>query len=93
MKCPKCDSPAPHLHPAMQSEGEVSICDDDFHKQPTSQNRCWGDHHVKSIANPDFCQCGTYQLILVPFAKVKIHYPDGENYYLPVQVSTEAPDA
>ncbi len=32
------NSPAPHLHPAMQYEGEVQPCDHQFHKQVTSQN-------------------------------------------------------
>jgi len=38
MKCPKCDSPAPHLHPAVQFEGEVQPCDHGFHRQVTPQN-------------------------------------------------------
>jgi len=37
-RCPNCDSPAPHLHPAVQSEGEVEICTHDFHLTPTPQN-------------------------------------------------------
>lgn len=37
-KCPRCDSPAPHLHPAMQFEGEVETCRHDFHLRPTPQN-------------------------------------------------------
>jgi hypothetical protein len=31
-RCPTCDSPSPALHPATQSEGEVThICSDTFH--------------------------------------------------------------
>lgn len=30
-RCPTCDSPSPHMHPAVQYEGEVGICTDDFH--------------------------------------------------------------
>lgn len=37
-RCPKCNSPHPHSHPAMQHEGEVEICTHDFHLRPTNQN-------------------------------------------------------
>lgn len=33
-RCPSCRSPQPHLHPAVQHEGEVRICRDTFHQQP-----------------------------------------------------------
>lgn len=37
-RCPRCGSPQPHLHPAVQHEVEVELCIDDFHLRPTSQN-------------------------------------------------------
>lgn len=37
-KCPTCNSPAPHLHPAMQFEGEVQPCRDIWHLTVTPQN-------------------------------------------------------
>jgi len=39
MKCPTCNSHQPHLHPAVQSEGEVHTCPDEFHLQETPSNR------------------------------------------------------
>lgn len=36
--CPRCDSPAPHLRPSVQSEGEVEVCPDDYHLARTNQN-------------------------------------------------------
>jgi hypothetical protein len=38
MKCNKCGSRAPHLHPAVQSGGEVQPCYDDFHRRVTPEN-------------------------------------------------------
>jgi hypothetical protein len=38
MKCPTCESPAPHLHPALAFEGEVATCKDAFHSIATNQN-------------------------------------------------------
>ena len=37
-RCPRCDSPQPHLHPAVQCEGEVQLCSHEYHHQVTSQN-------------------------------------------------------
>jgi len=36
--CPTCDSPKPNLHPAIQFEGEVSLCADVFHERVTTEN-------------------------------------------------------
>jgi hypothetical protein len=30
--CPRCNSPDPKRHPAMQFEGEVQICEHEWHK-------------------------------------------------------------
>lgn len=38
-RCPTCTSPQPHLHPAVQVEGEVETCADAFHLKPTPQNK------------------------------------------------------
>jgi hypothetical protein len=37
-RCPTCDSHAPHLHPAVQSGGEVQPCADPFHHVVTPEN-------------------------------------------------------
>jgi hypothetical protein len=37
-KCPTCGSPWPDLHPAVQYEGEATICKDTFHRS-TAQGR------------------------------------------------------
>jgi hypothetical protein len=38
MKCPTCKSPSPELHPAVQHEGEVETCVDEFHLRLTPMN-------------------------------------------------------
>lgn len=38
-RCPRCQSNAPHLHPAVQFEGEVELCTHDFHLTKTPSNR------------------------------------------------------
>lgn len=37
-ECPTCGSHAPHLHPAVQHEGEVQPCGDAFHLTVTPEN-------------------------------------------------------
>ena len=37
-KCPRCYSPDPRRHPAVQLGGEVQPCPDDFHRQVTAEN-------------------------------------------------------
>jgi hypothetical protein len=37
MTCELCDSPAPHLHPALQFDGEVQPCPNEFHEQVTPE--------------------------------------------------------
>lgn len=32
-RCPRCDSPKPNLHPAVQYEGEVQPCSHSFHQE------------------------------------------------------------
>jgi hypothetical protein len=34
-RCPRCDSPAPWAHPAVQHEGEVQLCEHRWH-EPTA---------------------------------------------------------
>lgn len=34
-RCPRCDSPAPHLHPATQYEGEAMPCPHPWHEHAT----------------------------------------------------------
>lgn len=38
VRCPTCNSPEPHLHPAIQADGEVQPCGDVFHRRVTAEN-------------------------------------------------------
>jgi hypothetical protein len=33
VKCPKCDSPSPILHPAAHADAEIKFCDNPFHAE------------------------------------------------------------
>jgi hypothetical protein len=48
-KCPRCDSPAPHLHPAMQFEGEVQPCTHPYHQQRTPEN----ERYLPPLTQPE----------------------------------------
>lgn len=50
MKCPTCESPAPYLHPAVQHEGEVVICKDDFHK---TEGESWLREQIIEVMGTD----------------------------------------
>lgn len=52
MSCPTCGSTAPHMHPAIQHEGEVELCADAFHLTPTRQNRPEYIAAVQAMTSP-----------------------------------------
>ncbi len=52
-KCSTCASPSPHLHPAVQHEGEVCICWDAFHKTVTPENTPERIARVFAQSQPD----------------------------------------
>ena len=53
MKCPTCESPDPKLHPAVQFEGEVHLCEDSFHN-PTANARQRMEEDNESVV-PGLC--------------------------------------
>ena len=56
--CPRCDSPAPHLHPAMQHEGEVQPCSHEFHRTVTEQNTPERIREAQGEPIPSCFDCG-----------------------------------
>ena len=53
--CPTCESPEPHLHPAVQHEGEVSICPDAWHSQPTNRTSVAASGALGAPPEPRIC--------------------------------------
>ena len=51
-KCPTCGSPKPHLHPAVQVDGEVHVCRDEFHAQHTPENEHYRQFDHRYEAGP-----------------------------------------
>lgn len=59
LRCPTCESPAANLHPAVQHEGEVQVCNDPWHRAGHTQKpsalhigRSWVGHEIE-----DGCPC------------------------------------
>ena len=55
-RCPTCTSPSPELHPAMQHEGEVQPCRDDWHNHPRNARLSWLTPAVLGIAQAAYDQ-------------------------------------
>ena len=49
--CPTCESPQPHLHPAMQFEGEVQPCKDLWHQYQPDARRGWLKEELEEVHN------------------------------------------
>lgn len=45
-RCPECGSSKPHLHPAVQHEGEVQVCRNEYHLIATNQNT---PKHIQAV--------------------------------------------
>lgn len=62
--CLTCGSNAPHLHPAVQCEGEVELCHDQWHARITPENTPARRAEVERLlAGPyDRCRRGYYAM-------------------------------
>jgi hypothetical protein len=53
--CKTCGSTAPHMHPAVQHEGEVEVCADRFHLTETPQNK---PEYIAAVRRKRHENCG-----------------------------------
>lgn len=58
-RCPRCGSPEPHLHPAVQFEGEVQPCDHPWHGDHAGGTTFNDDRTVAHAASSSSVEDGT----------------------------------
>ena len=59
--CPRCDSPSPRLHPAIQFEGEVAVCTHSWHGPLMADRMKPEDKHPICEVCEEFVEGGALQ--------------------------------